>query len=831
MPPSPLSASRSVSPDSSRAVSEQATLIEHLLGVARQLATQHQSLAGECHKETEAHEALLASRDAEIERVLAAEVNLRQNYEQQLLVERQQWCQEKDALQKVLQEQQGTAHSLEQHLNEQIAVLQATLDRHESIQENMARTHQGTLSAMQAANEQLQQQQSKLEQDLKAALAYRHKCIQQKQELQLLKQANQAQPPSVLPLAAEDIPSDDQHLNLTIERQSSDAGTADADAFQEDPMPLVGQLKRERELIKRAYNEEKKKADRYRNAYTQLRDMRQPVQRRSKQQRSASGAQSMPQLPGHDRQQGNAFQLATDSATASGSAAALACNSSKPQKPSKVRKGPTEHNRFTAEMDLAAAGLLGQASKLTVDPEYVAGNAPSKQLLQGLSWPFRSKRVLQQQGQQQQQQLLSDTVEQQEEQQHRESQRDQQTWQHRSRQQQQHASNSEELSPGAKEALILAGLLSEDQEPMLDYYMTEDPGVLPSHHNQLPTASTQQELQPWQARLAGHAEGIQQLDRDSLCRLSDPCQQPSKRSRSCPPDSFGAEAYQPAESTEATYAMQDDDPISDGDDAMSAGHSGLSSAEEPVPASDGHSIQQQQADALAIPAAATLVAVPLHVPAAQPAQQHDSLDLTQPNLTPAGPRQKQQPGAVHDPDSDPRTGPIRACPSSSPRRSHVDLDPDVDCDMLPAAETSHCHPQLHSAVADQGDQMHRPVKQRSLARQTSAPPRVSKVKAAKWKQRGGQCAAAFAENDQPAAAVAVPRQQGGEVGQQCWLQSGVGGHEVPAVLGQTAQRARVGGDFKYQEVVRGKADRAALQVVPAQLSLHLLLHMQHLVLV
>ncbi len=371
------------------------------------------------------------------------------------------------------------------------------------------------------------------------------------------------------------------------------------------------------------------------------------------------------------------------------------------------------------------------------------------------------------------------------------------------------------------------------QQPVLDESMTEDPGVLPSHHHQLPTASAQQELQPWQARLAGHAEGIQQLDRDSLCRLSDPCQKPSKRSRSCPPDSFGAEAYQAADSTEAAHAMQDDDPISDDDDAMSAGHSGLCAAEEPVLAYDHHSIQQQQADALAVHAAATLWAVPLPVPAAQPAQQHDSLDMTQPNLTPAGPRQRQHPGAVHDPHSDPRTAPIRACPSSSPRTLHVDLDPDLDCDMLPAAETSHRHPQLNPAVAAQADQMHRPLKQRTLDRQTSAPPRVSKVKAAKWKQRGGQRAGAFAENDQPqaAAAVAVPRQQGGEEGQQCWLQSGVGGHEVAAVLGETAQRARVGGDFKYQEVVRGKADRAALQVVPAQLCLRLLLHMQHLLLV
>ena len=180
-----------------------------------------------------------ASRDAEIERALAAEAELRLNYEQQLLVERQQWCQEKDALQKVLQEQQGTAHSLEQHLNAQIADLQATLARYESVQDNMAHTHQDTLSAMQAANEQLQQQQSKLEQDLKAALAYRHKCVQQKQELQLLKQANQAQPPFLLPLAADDLPSDALQLNMTNERQSSDAITADADASQEGPVALV----------------------------------------------------------------------------------------------------------------------------------------------------------------------------------------------------------------------------------------------------------------------------------------------------------------------------------------------------------------------------------------------------------------------------------------------------------------------------------------------------------------------------------------------------------------------------------------------------------------
>lgn len=341
---------------------------------------------------------------------------------------------------------------------------------------------------------------------------------------------------------------------------------------------------------------------------------------------------------------------------------------------------------------------------------------------------------------------------------------------------------------------------------------------LPEAH-ELPRASCQQGLQPWQARLAGHAEGIQQLDRDSLCRLSDPCQQPSKRARSCPPDSFGAEPHQPAGSTDA---MQEDDPISDGDDAMSAGDSGSSGEPEVVLAPDAQGRQQQPADAVVVPIASTGAigwSKSSHMAVAQIAQPHDSLDMTQPNLTPAAQRQSQQPGAVQEIDSDPRTAPIRAFPSTSPHRSSVDLDPDLDCDMLLAAEPVHRphHPQPKAAVANQPGPNHSPLQQHGMYRQTSAPPRVSQVKPAKWRQRGGQRAAAFAENDQPApASAAVPGQQDEQV-QQCWLQAGagaaVGRGEVPAVLGESAQRARVGGEFKYQEVVRGKADRAALQVI------------------
>ena len=51
--------------------------------------------------------------------------------------------------------------------------------------------------------------------------------------------------------------------------------------------------------------------------------------------------------------------------------------------------------------------------------------------------------------------------------------------------------------------------------------------------------------------------------------------------------------------------------------------------------------------------------------------------------------------------------------------------------------------------------------------------------------------------------------------QQCWLQQGVGQAAGPAVLVDSGQHARgSGAGFKYQDVVRRKADRAALEVQP-----------------
>ena len=59
MPLSPIQVSRSVSPDCTRAVAEQAGLIDQLLAVTKELASQHHCLAGERHKEVEGQEAAL----------------------------------------------------------------------------------------------------------------------------------------------------------------------------------------------------------------------------------------------------------------------------------------------------------------------------------------------------------------------------------------------------------------------------------------------------------------------------------------------------------------------------------------------------------------------------------------------------------------------------------------------------------------------------------------------------------------------------------------------------------------------------------------------------
>lgn len=126
----------------------------------------------------------------------------------------------------MLQEQQGTAHSLEQHLTNQIIALQHQLAKQHTGQETIAYSHQHTVAALQTANQQLQQQCGRLEQDLQAALAYRHKCIQQKEELQQLRKqtlADQLRSEQDQGSAGDNADDQQTHVSAEISHQGADA--------------------------------------------------------------------------------------------------------------------------------------------------------------------------------------------------------------------------------------------------------------------------------------------------------------------------------------------------------------------------------------------------------------------------------------------------------------------------------------------------------------------------------------------------------------------------------------------------------------------------------
>lgn len=285
----------------------------------------------------------------------------------------------------------------------------------------------------------------------------------------------------------------------------------------------------------------------------------------------------------------------------------------------------------------------------------------------------------------------------------------------------------------------------------------EEQSTLSSQQQQQASVCDAHAVPLWQARLAGHAEAIQQLDRDSLCRMSDPCQQPSKRSRSCPPDSFGAAPHCPADSTDAVHAMHSGDEISDCDDAMSGQASDTHSAEQK--GQSHHSSQQQQhqhvADDSLAPAGHGVDMMVKQLSSMAPAvaslaaQQQDSLDMTQPNLTPADQQHR-----LHGQGStDPNAAPVRPFPCTSPVSFAVDLDADPDCDRLAAAPATmnalRC--ELQSAAGslpDQGQQQQQQQPQ-VIGRKGSGPFGLGKGKAAKWKQRSPWQDAGFGENEQP----------------------------------------------------------------------------------
>ena len=230
---------------------------------------------------------------------------------------------------------------------------------------------------------------------------------------------------------------------------------------------------------------------RYRNAYTQLRDLK-PAQPRIKQK--SSSAHSMPQLTSLSCQAGSTAQLATSSQCESAEpAAAPECSTSRLPEMLKVRKRPSSHNCFTADMDLAAAGLLRQAPTPPAETGPVSDHLPTSH-----SWPVRHNNTLQDQqqgtarlqqglggdGQQQQlpsshswrvrssttlhdQQQAAARLQQGPESDGQQQQRQKHGWQTAGRHKQcmikDRSGIERELSPGAKELLILTGLLSEDQ--------------------------------------------------------------------------------------------------------------------------------------------------------------------------------------------------------------------------------------------------------------------------------------------------------------------------------------------------------------------------------
>ena len=311
-------------------------------------------------------------------------------------------------------------------------------------------------------------------------------------------------------------------------------------------------------------------------------------------------------------------------------------------------------------------------------------------------------------------------------------------------------------------------LLSQSLFCVQDETMADDTGeeetLALSQQQQQQKVADEHGVQPWQARLAGHAEAIQQLDKDSLCRLSDPYQHPSKRSRSCPPDSFGAAPHQPADSTDAVHAAHssNDAPSDCDDDAMSGQASDAASAGQTgqVVQSGPDLHQPPLPDAVTLLEGGAVSHLAIRetssIPPAVPVvvaqqQQQDSLDMTQPNLTPADHRHR----LTAQDRTLPRTAPIGPLPGTSLLRPAVDLDPDQG---LPAAAPSSSRPQStmncghkHTSQDHRRPSLQRQEQQQQAAmgQQGSGSLNLGKGKAAKWKQRAGVRDNGFGENEQP----------------------------------------------------------------------------------
>lgn len=559
-------------------------------------------------------------------------------------------------------------------------------------------------------------------------------------------------------------------------------------------------------------------------------------------------ATSMPHMPhSNARLNTNAADLASEGAPAAA-------------RPKPPKAKPSKQHCFTAEMDLAAAGFLQPtASALAVAGMLSTDNAlPSCDQLRTdeaqLSGRCRDSPDQLQVQSRNSQQLQSRSRK-------KLSPRPGSHSMAHCHRQTDSGCSSEDLSPGAKELLRITGLMSEEQKPSQDQHqhhaVLQDivQAILVDPAMQHLQSCGHAQQQPQQDMLVHPSDDVQQLDHDSICRLSDPCHQPAKRSKSCQPDSCHAEDAQASSSQTLSDAEAQQVTAAgvDPDEVESLDQSGLLQPEPSMLGLQTYDIaeEQQQQHHLQRPSALGMgVAVHEHV-IAEPTKltvvpsprspqahavpmQYDSLDITQPNLTPA-------------PQSAPGMHPVPACAThnenTAPKANlphglrsigfggfaHPDAGIHVDAAQptgrFAQQERAHCHGSnsqsaaaasyaaQNSAPVAQQQRLHRSGSNSSGAQQAAAAalPRMGKSNSGKWRQRAGQRDAAFAGDDELHVITAAPLLEQPEV----LHAGGLPRQEVPcaATLPEDAAQPRsADGSFKYQEVVRKKADREALQV-------------------
>ena len=355
---------------------------------------------------------------------------------------------------------------------------------------------------------------------------------------------------------------------------------------------------------------------------------------------------------------------------------------------------------------------------------------------------------------------------------------------------------------------------------------------------------------------------VEQLDRDSICRIADGVQQPAKRSKSCPPDSFHAGHGMPADRHGTGGAQpiddmtthSDSDTVADdavmADAAVSVQQQDLPQQPEAMQAMQFSGVapplqqsqqqvlqyqplqrqhQQQQPFAQAHesmpspqpaaispnPTAANLpgqetAASPKSPPGGMAPDQNGTLDITQPNLTMPPSRADHHAllSTAKTSGSFPIPGPSASTLVASKRAAMAHADALLAQDGTAQVPCNSAHPSEQPAA---GATVAAGAKG-TRAAPTGPPaapvarPQPARAHSGKWKQRAGQRDAAFGEGSiEPYLVTSAALQAQGGIAQQTAGQMDL--------LDHAAQPQSVAGaGYKYQEVVRKKAEREKLQV-------------------